>query len=96
MPEITFMGHVLTPTGVAPDPKKVSAIQDMPVPTDIPAVRRLCGTIQYLERFIPNLSENLEPLYALTRQSNEWNWNTLQSASRLLKTLKASSQKMPN
>jgi hypothetical protein len=31
---VSFMGHVLTDKGVAPDPSKVSAIQEMPKPVD--------------------------------------------------------------
>ena len=72
--EITFMGHLVTADGISPDPAKVEAIQNLPTPTDISAVRRLCGTIQYLARYIPNLSTHLEPLRALTRKGTEWNW----------------------
>ena len=32
--EVTYIGHVLTPKGVHPDPDKIKAIQNMPPPTD--------------------------------------------------------------
>ena len=32
--EVTYIGHVLTPEGVHPDPDKIKAIQNMPPPTD--------------------------------------------------------------
>ena len=37
---VSFMGHILTDQGVAPDPSKVSAIRDMPKPNDRNAVQR--------------------------------------------------------
>ena len=74
--EITFMGHLITSSGISPDPTKVAAIRKMPTPTDAPAVRRLCGTVQYLARFIPNLSQHTEPLRALTRKGVEWQWTS--------------------
>ena len=73
-PKITFMGHLLTENGISPDPAKVTAIRNMPAPTDISAVRRLCGTVQYLARFIPNLAQHLEPMRVLTRKNADWNW----------------------
>ena len=75
-PKITFMGHTITENGIAPDPAKVTAIKNMPAPMDISAVRRLCGTVQYLARFIPNLAQHLEPMRVLTRKNAEWNWTT--------------------
>ncbi|GFS08245.1 polyprotein [Elysia marginata] len=66
--QVVFMGHLATADGISPDPAKVEAIQTLP------AVRCLCGTVQYLARYIPNLSEHLEPLRALTRNKADWNW----------------------
>lgn len=86
--EIVFMGHLITSEGISPDPAKVEAIQSLPTPTDVSAVRRLCGTIQYLARYIPNLSQHLEPLRALTRQNAEWNWSPeCQQAFETVKSL---------
>ena len=87
-PEITFMGHLLTANGISPDPAKVTAIKNMPAPTDVSAVRRLCGTVQYLARFIPNLADNLEPLRALTKKNADWNWTAeCQQAFEKIKNL---------
>ncbi|GFR96373.1 polyprotein [Elysia marginata] len=68
------MGHLVTADGISSDPLKVEAIQTLAAPTDVSAVRRLCGTVQYLARYIPNLSEHLELLRALTRNKADWNW----------------------
>ena len=60
--EITFMGHLITQEGIQADPTKITAIPDMPSPTEIHGVKRFCGMIQYLARFLPNLAQMSEPL----------------------------------
>lgn len=72
--EITFMGHRISSSGIQPDPAKVAAILNMPRPSDVHGVRRLCGMIQYLSRFMPNLASDLEPIRALTKKDCEWKW----------------------
>ena len=66
--EISFLGHIIHTNEVKPDSCKVKAIIYMPAPNDVAGVRRFCGIIQYLARFIPNLSKSAEPLSALTRK----------------------------
>ena len=72
--ELVFMGHVISDQGVRPDPAKVETIAKMPSPTDVSGVKRFCGMVQYLARFLPNLAANLEPLRHLTRKNVAWNW----------------------
>ena len=55
-PSVTFMGHKLTHKGVEPNPAKVAAIREMPVPTDKVAVQRFLRMCQYLSKFYHNLS----------------------------------------
>ena len=49
--EVAFIGHILTPHGLKPDPKKVEAINDMPHPTDVQSLRRFLD-MQSLRRFL--------------------------------------------
>ena len=68
------MGHLLTSEGLKPDPEKISAILDMPTPDDVAAIRRFNGTINYLAKFLPHLSNIIKPLTALTRKDIPWTW----------------------
>lgn len=34
VPEVNYVGHILSRKGLKPDPKKISAINQMPAPTD--------------------------------------------------------------
>ena len=73
--EVTFMGHIITCDGIRPDDNKVLAIKDMPTPQNVHDARRLCGMIQYLARFLPDLADILEPIRNLTRKNTPWDWN---------------------
>ena len=73
--EITFHGHRITREGVRVDSTKVKAIQEMPSPTDVSGVKRLCGMVQYMAKFLPDLSTDLEPIRELTRKDVPWNWS---------------------
>ena len=58
--EVAFIGHILTPDGLKPDPRKVEAINDMSHPTDVQSIRRFLGMVTYLARFLPCLSDETE------------------------------------
>lgn len=72
--EITFHGHKITSEGVKADDGKIKAIIDMPSATDIPGVKRFCGVVQYMAKFLPSLSTTLEPLRTFTRKDTPRTW----------------------
>ena len=75
MTELPYIGHVLTSEGVKPDPKKVSAIKDMEAPRNSEDVRRFLGHVNYMAKFMPNLSAESEPLRRLLNlPDNEFCW----------------------
>ena len=55
--ELKFVGHIFSADGVRADPEKVEAISDMPSSRDKSDLRRFLGMINYLGKFMPNLSE---------------------------------------
>jgi hypothetical protein len=73
--EITFHGHKITSDDVKVDDKKVNAIREMPTPTDVAGVKRLCGMMQYMAKFLPDLANEMEPIRKLTRKEIPWNWS---------------------
>ena len=80
-PEIVFLGHKITQDGISPDPAKVEAINELPEPTDVCSLRRFCGMVNYLGRYIPNLSDRMEPLNASLRSDVSWHWSSAQSTA---------------
>ena len=73
--EVTYLGHVFSKNGIAPDPKKVDSIVNMPQPEDVTAVQRFLGMVNYLAKYIPDLSNIAAPLRDLTRKDIAWHWN---------------------
>lgn len=63
--ELTFLGHLITPKGIAPTADKVSAIRDFPTPASKKQVTRFIGMVNYYHRFVPRISALLIPLYAM-------------------------------
>ena len=67
------MGHKITTEGVQADQSKVEAILTMPAVTDVHGVKRFCGMIHYLSKFLPNIASDLQPIRELTRKHVDWN-----------------------
>ena len=74
MTEVPYIGHLLTREGLHVDPKKVEAIEKIPEPEDAKAVQKLLGSVNYLAKFVPHLSDILESLRRLMDKDTEWCW----------------------
>ena len=74
MTQVPYIGHLLTREGLRVDPKKVEAIEEMPAPKDAKAVQRLLGSVNYLAKFVPHLSNIMQPLRRLLDKDTEWCW----------------------
>ena len=72
--EVTYVGHRLSKKGLSSDPAKVSAINDMPTPTDKQSLQRFLGMVNYLVKFLPELSDTCKPLRDLLQNGNMWHW----------------------
>ena len=66
VPEVSYVGHILSSEGLKPDPEKVRAIDEMPPPTDKEGVLRILGTINYLDKFIEHNADLQGPMSQLT------------------------------
>ena len=80
MMEVLFIGHIAMDKGLHVDPAKVRAIRDIPAPTD-KAGRRLLGLMQYLGKFLPQLSDITKPMRELKQNNVQWAWGTDQETS---------------
>ena len=69
-----FMGHILTPEGLKPSSQIASAVLGMPRPHDKAATQRFLGSITYLSKFCPHLSEIVRPLRDLIHLNQEFLW----------------------
>lgn len=74
-PSVKFFGHLLTDRGLQADNSKLSVIRNYPPPTDKKELHRFIGMLNYLSRFIPNLSSNLHVLRKMLNEKVPWSWN---------------------
>ena len=75
--EVPYIGHLLTSEGVKAGPSKIEAVLNMERPTDVSGVQRIMGTVNYLAKFLPRLSEVSEPLRLLTKKETELLWDEI-------------------
>ena len=73
--EVPLIGNYATKSGLKIYPEKVRAVLEMPRPTDVKSLLRFNGTVQYLAKFLPDLSDMAHPLRQLTRKDAEWVWS---------------------
>ncbi|KAJ8364291.1 hypothetical protein SKAU_G00131220 [Synaphobranchus kaupii] len=89
--EIVFLGDKLSAQGVQPDQEKINAILDMPRPTDKTGVLRIMGMVNFIGKFIPNLSVKTSCMRELLHKDSEFKWTAkheheLQELKRALTT----------
>lgn len=73
--KIKFLGHIISPVGIEPDPEKLEAIRSFPAPTNKRQVRSFLGLVNFYRRFL-QLRELATPkLCALTGKNAPWNWD---------------------
>ena len=76
--EIEYFGHRVGKDGIKPNPEKVKAIIELSPPTNVSELRRVLGMVNYLGKFLPDLSSVLQPLNDLLKASSTWVWGPSQ------------------
>jgi transposase InsO family protein len=84
--QLKFLGHVVSSTGLSPDPDKTRAVQQFPEPSDLAGVRSFLGLASYYRRFIKDFATIGEPLFKLSRKHATFEWSD--DCERAFQTLK--------
>ena len=79
--QVPFLGQIVNDSGIQPDPSKVEAIKNVPVPTSVGDIRRFLGAVNQLSKFAPNLAEVTKPLRELLVKGNQWVWGEAQRSA---------------
>jgi hypothetical protein len=72
--QLEFLGHIVSATGVATDPKKVEVIQNWPTPTCVKDVRSFLGMAGYYMKFVAHFGIISKPLTTLLKKDTLFVW----------------------
>ena len=76
--KVTYLGHVVSAQGIAPDPDKTDKLNLWPVPRSAKEVQQFLGLANYYRCFIRDFASLAKPLHRLTETGREFTW-TLES-----------------
>jgi hypothetical protein len=72
--EVPFLGHVVSPEGIAVDSGKVKEVLEWKPLTTVSEVKSFLGLAGYDRRFIPNISKVAKPIIVLLKKGNKYVW----------------------
>ncbi|WRX11667.1 G-patch domain - like 1 [Theobroma cacao] len=70
-----LLGFIVSERGIEVDLDKVQAIHDLPLPKTQKEVRGFLGRLNYIARFISQLTLKCDPIFKLLRKHNPGAWN---------------------
>lgn len=71
---VVYMGHVVSSSGISPDPSKVRAIIDFTPPSSREDLMRFNGMATYVSRYIPKFADLTFPYRQLLKKDAPWSW----------------------
>ena len=71
---ITFLGFLLTPSGIIPDPDKLKYIRDFEEPKNKTDLQSFLGVCNYYRQFNVTHSRDIDPLRELLMNNAKWKW----------------------
>jgi len=75
LPELLYLGHLVSAEGTRPDPAKVKAISELASPKDKSRLRSYLGMCGYYRKFIKSFAKTASCLHQLTHDNVDFAWN---------------------
>jgi hypothetical protein len=84
--ECLYLGHIISETGIRPDPKKIQAVVNFPPPKNVKGIKSFLGLSGYYRKFINSYSAIAKPITNLLKKEVPFNWdNACEEAFNKLK-----------
>ncbi len=74
--KISYLGHEISSDGISPNPDRVAAVKEYPVPKTLKDLRAFLGLSGYYRKFIKSYAAISAPLYALTKKGAAYIWSS--------------------
>ena len=75
VPQVEFLGHVVSAKGITPNADKVQVIRGLKTPSTVREVHSFLGMASYYRKFLHHFSEIAGPLIHLTRKHARFKWS---------------------
>lgn len=69
-----LLRHIVSKQGITIDPKRVSAILDLPLPNHKKGLQIFLGRINFVRRFILDIANLLKPLISMLKKNASFSW----------------------
>ena len=74
MNKIEYLGQIIDHEGRRPNPKRMEAIKNMPIPDNVTKLQSFLSLANYYNLYIPNMHELRAPLNKLLSKNKKWCW----------------------
>ncbi|XP_065188286.1 uncharacterized protein K02A2.6-like [Sycon ciliatum] len=74
--QVRYLGFTVSGEGIQTNGDKVAAIVDAPPPKDQTALQSFIGLVMFYSRFVPSISDVLQPLRQLLVKDAPWDWSS--------------------
>lgn len=69
--EVPFLGHIITPEGIKPNPEKIKAILNYPLPKTQTEIKSYLGVTNYYRKFIKDYAKIAKPLTKVLKKGEK-------------------------
>jgi hypothetical protein len=73
--EVSYLGHIITNKGVKPNPDKIKAVVNYPLPKTTKEIKAYLGLLGYYRRFIKDFAKIMKPLTKCLKKKAKININ---------------------
>ena len=73
--KLKYLGHVISNKTISLDPDRITAIKNIPAPTDAKTLRKFIGIVQFCGDYCDKLNIVLAPLYDNLKKKRKFEWS---------------------